>query len=853
MSQEPTTESPLKRGWDADDGAGCDFAAAEMQTSARALASNIPIMQTLWQDVSYGLRGILNRPGFAFLAILTLGLGMGATTTIFSAIQNILLDPFPYTDAHRVAAIQIHDLSSARPGGRTFFQVPEFLDYQEQNSVFEEVIGGTGEDVLLSTAEGTELYNGGLVTPNMFSFLGVPAVMGRVLTKEDSNPGAPPVFVMADKMWLKQYNRDPSILGQVFVLNGQPVTLVGIMGPRFTKLAADLWRPVRLDRADPQISRQYFMFQARLKPGVTLRQAAADVEVIARRLAKTYPDNYPKQFSVNVISWVDSIVGPFKRNLYTLAAAVALLLLIACSNVANMLLARATAREKEMAIRVSLGATRWRLVRQLLIESLWLAAGGAVVGVLFAYAGMKGVTALIPEGFIPREAVIRLNTPVLIFSLAIAMLTTMLFGLVPALQTARRDMVEPLKDTGKGVSGGFRRGALRSALVVVEVALSLLLLVGAGLLIRSFIALQTEDLGFNPENVLVARVPLPRGQYTTAAEKQRFFRAVLERIQALPGVVVATETTSLPPYGGIGTDIEIPGKTHTERWRAIFQLCSEGYFGTLGLKLTRGRTFTAAEVDAGRKVAVINQTLVTRYFGQDDPIGQWIKLSMLETFREGPVADPVFEIIGVTSDAKNQGIEEPVSPEVFVPFTLTGGFERGILVRTQNNPEGLLNSVRREIWAVDRNVALTLTGTLTGYLRQFSYAGPRFFLLLLTVFASVGLALVAIGVYSVIAYTVSRQTHEIGIRMALGASRSSVLMMVALMGLKLVAIGGAIGLLASFAATKLLATQITNVSRFDPLTLASVIGLMAIVGLAACYFPARRAMRLDPMRALREG
>jgi putative ABC transport system permease protein len=810
-------------------------------------------MQTLWQDVRYGLRGIWNRPGFAILAILTLALGMGSTTTIFSAIQNILLDPFPYTDARRVAAIQIHDLSSARPGGRGAFQVPEFLDYQEQNHVFEEVIGGTGEDVLMSTNEGTELYDGGIVTANMFTFLGVPPVLGRGITPADASPTAPPVFVMADKMWLKKFNRDPGILGRTFVLNGVTTTLVGIMPPRFTKLAADLWRPVRLDRGNAQMSRQYFMFQARLKPGVTFQQAAADMDVIAHRLAATYPDNYPKQFTVNAVSWVDSIVGQFKTTLYTLAAAVGLLLLIACSNVANMLLARATAREKEMAVRVSLGATRWRLVRQLLIESLLLAAGGAIVGCLFAYGGVKAVTLLIPDGFIPREAVIRLNAPVLIFSLTAAMLTTMLFGLIPALQTARRDMVEPLKDAGKGVSGGFRRGRLRSALVVVEVALSLLLLVGAGLLIRSFVSLRTVDLGFNPENILVARVPLPRGQYTTAPEKQRFFRTVLDRVQALPGVVVATETTTLPPYGGIGTDLEIIGKTHTEKWRGIFQLCSEGYFQTLGLRLSRGRTFSAAEVNGARKVALVNQTLVTRYFGQEDPIGQRIKLSMLETFREGPVADPVFDIIGVMSDAKNQGIEEPVNPEVFVPYTLTGGFERGILVRTQGDPEALINSVRREIWAVDRNVALTLTGSLTGYLRQFSYAGPRFFLLLLGVFASVGLVLVAIGVYSVIAYTVSRQTHEIGIRMALGASHSSVLRMVAVMGLKLVAIGSVLGLLASFAATKVLAAQLANLSRFDPLTLASVVALMAVVGLAASYFPARRAMRLDPMVALREG
>jgi putative ABC transport system permease protein len=808
-------------------------------------------MQTLWQDLRYGLRGIANGPGFAALAVVTLGLGMGATTTIFSAIQNILLDPFPYTDAHRVVAIQIHDTTSARPGGRTFYQVPEFLEMQEQNHVFEEVIGGTMEDVLLSTGEGTELYVGGATTANTFTFLGVRPVIGRGLTADDGKPGAPPVFVMADKMWLKGYNRDPSILGQTFVLNGVPTTLVGIMPARFTKLGADLWRPVVLDRANPEVNQRYYMFQARLKPGVTLEQAAADLDVIVRRLAQIYPKNYPKQFTVNAVSWVDSIVGQFSTTLYTLAAAVGLLLLIACSNVANMLLARATTREKEMAIRVSLGASRSRLVRQLLIESLLLAVGGALLGCLLSYGGVKAIAALIPEGMIPREAVIRLNTPVLVFSTVTALLTTLLFGLVPAMQTARRDMVEPLKDTGKGVSGGFRRGRLRGALVVVEVALSLLLLVGAGLLIRSFVALQQVKLGLDPENVLVARIPLPRGQYTTAADKQRFFRDLLERVYALPGVVAATETTTLPPYGGIGSEIEIPGKTPTETQRAIFQLCSEGYFKTLGLRLERGRTFSGVEVNDARKIAVVNQTLVSRYFGEEDPIGKRIKIKMLETFKEGPVVDPTFEVIGVVADAKNQGIQDPVSPEMFIPYTLTGAFERGILVRTERNPELLLNSVRREIWAIDRNVALTLTGTLTGYLQQFSYAGPRFFVLLLAVFASVGLVLVAIGVYSVIAYTVSRQTHEIGIRMALGASRRSVLTMVTAMGLKLVAIGAVIGFAASLVLTRVIATQLWSISRFDPLTLVSVVVLMTLVGLAACYFPARRATRLDPMSALR--
>jgi putative ABC transport system permease protein len=808
-------------------------------------------MQTLWQDIRYGLRGLATRPGFASLAVLTLALGIGAATTIFSVIQNVLLDPFPYIDARRVAAIQIRDLSNNRPGGRGMLQTPEFLDYQEQNSVFEEVIGGTGEDVLLTTGESTELLSGGVVTPNMFTFLGVPPALGRGLTPDDAKPGAPAVFVMAYKMWSRQYNLDPTILGQSFTLNGVPTTLVGIMPKRFTKLAADLWRPVNLSRSDPAVRDRYFLFQARLKPNVTLREAAADLDVIAHRAALVYPRNYPKQFSVNVVSWVDSIVGQFGKTLYTLAGAVGLLLLIACSNVANMLLARAAAREKEMAIRSSLGASRGRLIRQLLIESGLLAIGGAVLGCAFASAGLKGLVLLIPEGFIPREADIRLNIPVLLFSLAAAVLTALVFGLVPALQTARRNMVEPLKDSGKGVSGGFRGGKLRSAIVITEVALSLMLLVGAGLLMRSFVRLQTVELGLDPDNILVARLPLPRGQYATAEAKQRFFTELLRRLHGLPGVVSATETSTLPPYGGIGSEIDVLGKTPTERWDSIFQLCSEGYFKTLGLRTLRGRVLSDTDVTSARKVAVVNQTFANRYFGPDDPIGQQVRFKMLATLPEGKVENPVFEVIGVIADAKNRGIQEPPGPEAFIPYTVTGAFERGILVRAHSDPASLLNTVRREIWAVDRGVAVTMTGTLNDYLAQFSYAEPRFSFVLLSVFSGVGLILVAIGVYSVIAYTVSRQTHEIGIRIALGARRSDVLKMVSFMGLKLIAIGTVIGLAASLVGNRIIESQLWTVSRYDPLTFALVTTVMATVGLAACYFPARRAMRVDPIVALR--
>jgi putative ABC transport system permease protein len=809
-------------------------------------------MDWLLKDLAYGMRGLRKQPGFTAVAVVTLALGIGSATTIFSAIQNILLDPFPYVDARSVVSIQIRDVSNSRGGGRTFFQAPEFLDFQEQMHVFSEVIGGTGDDVLWNSPQGMEQFLGGYVTPNTFQFLGVPALLGRGLVPEDARPGAPPVFVMAYKMWVKRFNRDASILGKTFTLNGTPTTLVGIMPQRFTKIGADLWMAKAMQRgASPGARGDYWNFQAKLRPGVTIEQARAEAEIIARRLAKVYPDNYPKNFSVGMVSWVDSLVGQFKTTLYTIAAAVALLLMIACGNVANMLLARATAREKEMAIRSSLGASRSRLIGQLLAESVLLAVGGALLGCVFSYGGIKGLAALIPDGLIPREAQLRLNVPVMFFALATAIATAVIFGLAPALQTARKNLNEPLRDSGKGVSGGFRKGRLRNALVIGEVALSLILLSGAGLLIRSFVRLQTVDLGFNPKNILVARLPFPKGQYQSAAQKQQFYRELLGRVGRLPGVIAATETTTLPPYGGIRSEIDIPGKTHSEKWQSIFQLCSEGYFPTLQFRLLRGRLLTETEVNGARKVAVVNQTLVNKFFGNEDPIGRVIKINMLEKLPQGPVPNPMFEVVGVIADAKNNGIQDPPIPEMFVPYTVTGAFDRGILVRTSVPPMTLLKDVQREIWAVDRNVALTLTGSLEDFMRQFTYAEPRFGLVLMSVFAGVGLLLVALGVFSVIAYTVSRQTHEIGIRMALGAGRPDVLRMVLTMGFQLLGVGVGLGLLGAFAATRVIANQLWGVSPRDPVTLAGVVAVVGVAGLAACWFPARRATQVDPLVALR--
>ena len=812
-------------------------------------------MGTLGQDLRYALRNLRKAPGFAVVAVLTLALGMGASTAIFSVVDNILMEPFPYPDAQRFMGMQIHDTEQSQPGGRGGFTGPEFLDYAEQNHVFDRMIGAAQTDVLYRSGEGTLKLTGVYVTPGTFEFLGMRALLGRVMEPADYEPGAPPVFVLRYRTWMKEFGSDPGVVNKIFLMNGVARTLVGVMPPRFGWWDADVWIPDRPARALDATEYagafpRYWGVLGHLKPRVTQKEALADLTVVAQGLAPKYPKDYPKHFSVEVHSLADQVVGQFRVTIFIVLTAVGLLLLIGCGNVANLLLARAVAREKEFAIRAALGANRWRLVRQLLAESSLLATGGAALGVLFAWAGLKFLVSLVPQDTIPAEAVIRLNLPVLWFTLGVTALTVLVFGLVPALKAANRDVNEPLRDSGKGSAGGFRHGRLRNAVVVLEIALALTLLVTAGLLMRSFVALREVHLGLQPDHVLVARIPLPPDRYKTAEQVSGFYRPLLERIKALPGVVDATETSTLPPYGGIQSDIEIPGKTHDDKWTALFQLCSESYFPVLKIQLLDGRTFTNAEVFGARKLAVVNQTFVKKYLGNENPLGKQVRIAQLAEFNDA-VKDPMFEIVGLAADVKNQGLQDPVLPEMWVPYTVTGSAFRGVLVRTAGEPLSLLTAVQREIWATDSDAATTYTGSMEGFISRYSYAGPKFGFSLMTVFAVVGLALVTIGVYSVLAYATSCRTQEIGIRMALGAERGDVLGMVLRMGLRLVAVGAGIGLLASVVLGRVIATQLFGVSAYDPWTLVSVPAVLLLTGLAACWLPARRAAGVDPLVALR--
>ena len=812
-------------------------------------------MGTLGQDVRYALRNLGKSRGFAVVAVLTLALGIGASTAIFSVLDNVLMEPFPYPGASRFMSLAVHDTEQSQAGGRGGFNGPEYLEYAEQNHVFDGVIGSANTDVLYRSGEGSLRFRGSYVTPGTFEFLGMPALLGRVMQPADYEPGAPPVFVLRYKTWMKEFAGDAQMVSRTFVLNGVVRTLIGIMPPRFGWGDAEIWIPDRprrtLDAKEyAGTFPRYWFLLGHLKAGISKKEAEADLGVIATRLALAYPKDYPKHFRLEVQSLADGVVGQFRATIFIVLAAVGLLLLIGCGNVANLLLARAMTREKEFAVRAALGASRWRLVRQLLVESLILTFGGAALGTLFAWGGLKFLVALLPQNIIPAEAVIQMNGPVLLFALVLAALTAVVFGLVPALKAAHKDVNEPLRDSTRGSGGGFRHGKLRNAVVVLEVALSLTLLVTAGLLMRSFIALREVHLGLRPDHVLVARLPLPLDRYKTAEQVTGFYRPLLVRLKALPGVVEATETSTLPPYGGIPSDIEIPGRTHEEKWNAPFQLCSEGYFSVLKIQFLDGRAFTEAEVAGARKLAVVNQTFVKKYLGDENPIGKQVRILQLAEFQDA-VKDPTFEIIGLVADVKNQGLQDPVTPEIWVPYSVTGSGFRGVLVRTAGEPLAMLNAVQHEIWATDNNVALTFTGTLEGYINQFSYAGPRFGFFLMGIFAGVGLVLVTIGVYSVLAYTTSCRTQEIGIRMTLGAGSAHVLRMVLRMGLRLVGIGVGLGLVASFALGRVIGTQLWGVSAYDPWTLACVPVILLLTGVVACWLPARRAASVDPLVALR--
>jgi putative ABC transport system permease protein len=810
-------------------------------------------MRSLWRDLRYAFRTLGKSPGFTVIAVLTLALGIGATTIIFSAIDSILIHPLIYKDADRLMSWVIHDVSKPTSNGRGGFTLPEYMDFDEQNHSFEGMQGIAALDVLYFNGQDTLLFDGSYVTPNTFEFMGVDSYLGRNLTVDDGRPDAPPVFTMSYRLWTTQFNSDPKIVGTAMTLNGMPRTLVGIAAPRFRMMNRDIFIPIEMKHTDIMgmgNNPAYFAVRARMKRGVTLKAATADLEVIAKRLSTVYQKDYPMKFSVIASMANDYIIGNFRITLYALLGAVLMLLLIACTNFANLSLARATVREREIAVRASLGAGSGRLIQQLLVESFVLGIAASVVGIAFAYVGMQKFADAIPAGTLSSSTAVRFSLPALWIALGISTTAIMLCGLAPALHAVRGNLSARLMGSGKAVGSGSGHGRLRSALVVVEVALSIVLLTGAGMAMRSLFALQNVDLGFNPTNIMVARVPLPPGRYNTADQKRVFFEQVLTRVTALPGVKAATETTSLPPYGGVGSEITIPGKTHTDRWNSLMELCSPSYFSTLGINFLEGQPLSEQDISTARHVAVVNEQFVRNYFPNEDPVGKTVKFNALDRLPDAP-HDVYFEIVGVVRNIRNQGLKDSTIPQAFVPYTITGSFLRGLLVRTTGDPLALLPTVRREIAAIDSGVPLTLTGSVESFLQQFSYAGPQFNLIMMGATAGVGLVLVVIGVFSVMAYSVSLQTHDIGVRMALGAQQRDVLRVVVRQGGRLIAAGTIVGLIASFFLARLISSQFWGISVTDPSTYVGVVVIVIVTGVVACLLPARKASNVDPLVALR--
>jgi putative ABC transport system permease protein len=837
-------------------------------------------MENVFRDFRYAVRSLRKDKRFAVVAVFALALGIGASTVVFSVFYNLFFNAFAARDANRLVVPVIQNpenTGQADSGVESLTLHLADLDViREQNQVFENIVGYITAGGIVLANDGSQLYQfyDARVTSDAFDFYGVPPLLGRGIAPEDGKPGAPPIFVMSYKTWKGAFHEDPKILGKTLTIDGDPRTLVGVMPARFQAFGSQsqIWIPITRSRDTPRADGEFSAeVLARLKPGVTRETASADLDVIVRRLAILHPDDFPKHFTARVLSAADFFMTPqkgwggfssdLKHLLYDLLAAVAMLLLIASSNVANLLLARATVREKEMAVRSALGATRGRLVRQLLAESSVLAVAACVVGCLFAWFGTKFVPAIVPRtgdvaagGHIGGETGLGLNPPVLFFALGLTLLTTLICGLAPVLHVMRADLLPQLAGTGKGGNGGFRHGKFRAALVIAEVALSIVLLIGAGLMMRSFFLLTRVDLGFNPRNVLLVYfMPPPSHDRTSSAQRfaspqgRAVLLGVVERLKALPGVAHVSVEDALPGYSpSRGLQVTVPGATHSEEAGLI--ACDENFLQTLEMRMIQGRWLSEGEVRTAQYAGVISQRLAHDLFGDGNPIGQQVQVKAFKSVTQPP-QDSDFQIIGVVADMKNAGPEQPAMPMLFLPYTVRGG--PALLLKTRVDPASLRDAVQEQIWAVNRDEIIGLASPLEDFLQRFAYSTPEFGLLICTPLASIALMLVVIGVFSVMAYTVSLQTQEIGIRMALGAQQAGILNMVLRKGARLLVAGIILGLFASYGLTRFLASQIWGVSATDPWTFGAVVALVVGVGLAACYLPARRATQVDPLVALR--
>lgn len=802
-------------------------------------------MASLLQDARYCWRTLRQQPLLALVCTATLAVAIGASACILGIAERLLVNPLPYRQAREIFVFQIRDLTSPRPG-RPWLTEAEWLDYREQVDAFADAMAVIPQrDIVYAAPQGNVVLSGADVSGNAFTFLGVQPALGRTLTPEDATPGAPKAFVVSYKTWT-DWGSDPGAVGRSFVLNGVPTVLVGVMPPRFKLFDADVWQPTMLTHASQRPRYAYML--ARLKPGVPARLAQTQIEVVANRLVDAYPTLYPKSRAINVETLPDSLVGRLRPTLYAFVGAIVLLLVIACGNVTSMLLARAGAREHGAAIRAALGATPSALFRLQMVESVMLALVSAVAGCGLAYWGVKLFLAVVPPGLVPADTAIDMSWPFVSIVVGLALLCAGLISVLPLLTRRRSGLAATLQHSTKGASASYRARSSRGVLVG-QVALALVLCSSAVLLLRTVVNLQAIDLGVVAEDVQYFRLRFP-APFATAASKQQLVERIFTRLRTLPGVVSVAASSALPLEGGVMTGVDVAGRPPERAGTTLIQLCTEDYLQVTRLPLRQGRFLSGDDVSQSRRVAVINQTFARSYFGDAPPIGKTVRLNILAGLPSGRIDDPMFEVIGVVGDEKNHGIRNPVLPEAYIPAWSTPAFARAIIVRTEPATRALVARVRPEIAVIEPRLVMTEAGSLPGFLRKVSYAEPQFAMAVMGVFAVVAVLLAALGVYGVMAYSVALQRREIGIRMALGATRADMLRLVMIDALRLIVFGLAIGIPVVLVATRLLGTQLWGVSATDPVTLAAVSALMIVTGLMASFFPARWATAVSPRSVL---
>jgi putative ABC transport system permease protein len=815
-------------------------------------------MSTFLQDVRYGFRMLLKRPGFTIVAILALALGIGANTAIFSVVNAVLLRPLAFDEPERLVMVwgsapQLgFDLLPATPA--------ETSDWRDQNHVFEHVAALQSWAWNMTGTGGPEQIWGARVSSSLFPALGVKPFMGRTFLPEDERAGGQRVIILGHGLWQRSFGSDPSIIGKTVTLNGQGYVAVGVMPPGFKfpggsnmlsglqfSPKTEMWEPMILtSEQSANRGTHNLAVLARLKPNVTLAQAQAEMSNIARQLEAQHPE-YNKGIGIRLVPLHEQVVGDVRPALLVLLGTVGFVLLIACANVANLLLARAASRQKEIAVRTALGASRLRVVRQLLTESLLLAVCGGTLGLLLALWGIDALGALIPEN-IPRASEIGVDAGMLGFTLLVSLLTGFIFGLAPALQASRTDINESLKEGARGATAGLRRNRFRSLLVVTEIALALVLLIGAGLLIRSFMRLQQVSPGLDPKRVLTMDIIVPfiaPSNYTEPEQQAAFFREVVERVGRLPGAEAAALVSSLPLSGAFeSSDIIVEGEPSPPEGQtpqANYAMVSADYFRVMSIPLMKGRAFTERDTRDSPAMLIVSEALAHKYWPDEEVIGKRLRLGFEKTPRE---------IVGVVGDVKQTSLDAETSLAVYLPYQQFPYPGMTLVIRTGSDVAGMSAAVRREVQAIDRSLPVSNVRSMEQVVSA-SVSQRRFSMLLLGLFALVALLLASVGIYGVMAYSVSERVHEIGIRIALGAQSRDILRLVVGQGMILALTGVAVGLIASLALTRLMMSLIYGVSATDPLTFFGLSLALAVVALVACYIPARRATRVDPMEALR--